>query len=451
MGISGTYGGSADVGSQAYLPAPFTSMKRAKTPFPRLSMVYTRGWEPGIVYRDDVTSGKMSEEKYRQITGQAADWPLLNIGFVEIKLGAYHGNHQQNLVYQAFRKADFVVAPMINMRHPHPGAHILLPLSDYMDGLWRSFNSGDRRRGNYANAGFKFIKKLGERQDVEWVNIQLSKRFDIADKFSPLLLDKLDSEDAWDKANDDIMKAGYDTWIKSDTIKPMNPPTWEEFKKSPVFYAPHPGPLHISWVEKIQKGQPFETESGKIEFYNKFIASGDVSKKSFVLPKRGDQRMCFGGDATPKMPPIAQWIPPINQYFGRDGAKYPLQVLTGGPRVYRTHHAQDFNLWALEEYRHAVWLSVPDAKARGIKDGDTVRIYNDNGEIVAPAYVTSRILPGITHISFGAYPQFSSVKSKLSPEGVDTRGASNLLTRSDTEGWVLGPVHCADVAEVEKF
>jgi anaerobic dimethyl sulfoxide reductase subunit A len=247
------------------------------------------------------------------------------------------------------------------------------------------------------------------------------------------------------------MKEAYDTWSTQEAVKNYAKPTWDDFQKSPIYFVPLGRPLNISWDAQINKGEPFETESGKIEFYSKFIASGDVSTKSFKLPKRGDQRMCFGGSNPPKIPPMAQWVVPINQNIGRDGAKYPLTVLTGGPRIARQHHGFDFNKWALDEYRHAVWLSVADAKARGVKDGDLVRIYNDNGEIIAPAYVTSRMMPGVTHLSFGAYPAFSQVRTGLSPEGIDMRGDVNLLTRNNPEGWVLGPVHCADVAQVEKF
>jgi anaerobic dimethyl sulfoxide reductase subunit A len=334
------------------------------------------------------------------------------------------------------------------MKQPHVSAKILIPLADYLDGYWRTYGGAL----NYALAGFKSVKRAGEARDTEWVNIQLAQRFGVADKFSPLLLNALDSEDTWDATMDQIMKTGYETWAKNETIAPMNPPSYEEFKKSPIFYQPRPtSTLHAAWEETIQKGQPFETKSGKIEFYSEFIASGDVSDTSISLPKRGDQYICFGGTKPPQIPPIAQWVTPINQSIGRDGAKYPLTVLHGGPRTYRNHMAQDQNEYALDEYRHALWLSVSDAKARGIKDNDLVRVFNDNGESVVPAYVTSRIMPGIVHISFGGWPQFSAMATPLSPEGIDHRGATNILTRWNPEGWVVAPVHCSDVVEVQKF
>ncbi len=418
MGSPGQYGGSDVWGPPGWLPTPFTNMQRAKTTYPRMSYANTHYWEMVPLLRDDVDSGKMSEAQFRQIVGEAASWPLLNIRLAEVKLGQHAGDQDANRVFRAFRKLDWAFAGIMNMRQPHVAAQILLPLADYMDGYWRLFGGAN----NYAMAGFKSVKRAGEARDVEWINIQLAQRFGVADKFSPLLLNALDNEDTWDATMDKIMQTGYETWMKNQTIAPMNPPSYSDFKKSPIFYAPRPPEtLHPAWKEQIQQGQGFETKSGKIEFYSDFIASGDVSSKSFMLPKRGDQNICFGGSNPPKIPPIAQWVTPINQSYGRDGAKYPLTLLHGGPRVYRTHHASDFNQWALDEYRHALWMNVADAKARGLKDGDIVRAFNDNGEAIVPVYVTTRIMPGITHISFGAYPQFSTMRTPLSPEGLDTR------------------------------
>ena len=42
-----------------------------------------------------------------------------------------------------------------------------------------------------------------------------------------------------------------------------------------------------------------------------------------------------------------------------------------------------------------IWISKADAEARGISDGDMVRVYNQNGSTVLPAKVTDRIAPGV--------------------------------------------------------
>ena len=55
--------------------------------------------------------------------------------------------------------------------------------------------------------------------------------------------------------------------------------------------------------------------------------------------------------------------------------KYPLSLVTP-VSVYRQHSSNDNNPFMREDvYRHAVWISGVDAKARGIKDGDIVSMY----------------------------------------------------------------------------
>jgi anaerobic dimethyl sulfoxide reductase subunit A len=46
-------------------------------------------------------------------------------------------------------------------------------------------------------------------------------------------------------------------------------------------------------------------------------------------------------------------------------------------------------------------MSTADAAARGVKDGDLVKVWNDKGTAVIPAYVTNRLLPGVVVIHHG--------------------------------------------------
>jgi anaerobic selenocysteine-containing dehydrogenase len=62
------------------------------------------------------------------------------------------------------------------------------------------------------------------------------------------------------------------------------------------------------------------------------------------------------------------------------------------------------NPWLKNElWEHSVQLSVPDAKARGIKDGDLVSVIGDAGTAHMTATVTSRLTPGTCHIYKGTY------------------------------------------------
>jgi hypothetical protein len=117
---------------------------------------------------------------------------------------------------------------------------------------------------------------------------------------------------------------------------------------------------------------------------------------------------------------------------------------------HRQNFSQDNNPWQRDEFRHNLRLSSVDAQERAIKDGDLVRVYNDKGEIVMPAYVTSRITPGTVILPHGAWPEISKEKTALMPGGLDRRGADNFLTSSKYHPWVLGVICCSEFVQVEK-
>ena len=58
--------------------------------------------------------------------------------------------------------------------------------------------------------------------------------------------------------------------------------------------------------------------------------------------------------------------------------------------------------------------------ARGIADGQTVRVFNDRGATLLPVKVTPRIAPGVVSIKEGAW--FTPTK-----DGTDTAGCANVL------------------------
>ena len=66
-----------------------------------------------------------------------------------------------------------------------------------------------------------------------------------------------------------------------------------------------------------------------------------------------------------------------------------------------------------------------DADARGIADGDMVRVFNDRGETRLPARVSSRIMPGVVDLPEGSW---------YDPDenGVDWGGNPNVLSKDET-------------------
>jgi anaerobic dimethyl sulfoxide reductase subunit A len=62
-----------------------------------------------------------------------------------------------------------------------------------------------------------------------------------------------------------------------------------------------------------------------------------------------------------------------------------------------------------------------DAAARGIADGQPVRVFNQIGATILPAQVTNRIAPGVVSIKEGAWYTPGS-------DGGDSKGCANVLT-----------------------
>ena len=103
-----------------------------------------------------------------------------------------------------------------------------------------------------------------------------------------------------------------------------------------------------------------------------------------------------------------------------------------------------------DEYRNSVWISVPDAKARGIRDGDLVLAYNDAGEVMVPAYVTSRMTPGCACLIFGRYYSPSAIKTEKMPDGIDRWGNCNFLIPNNQHDDIIGPILCAALIDVKR-
>ena len=103
---------------------------------------------------------------------------------------------------------------------------------------------------------------------------------------------------------------------------------------------------------------------------------------------------------------------------------YPIQI--AHLHYLRRAHTDCDNLpWLREALRNPVFINKSDAEARGIKNGDTIRVFNDNGAFLRPAAVTRTVMPGVIMVPHGAGARFDS------ETGLDLSGADNVLTSSD--------------------
>jgi trimethylamine-N-oxide reductase (cytochrome c) len=174
--------------------------------------------------------------------------------------------------------------------------------------------------------------------------------------------------------------------------------------------------------------EPLGTPSGRIEIYSRNIEQ-------------------MGYD---DCPPHPMWMEPVERLDGPD-AKYPMHVAS-------THstgrlHSQLCGTSYRKTYtiadREPCWINPQDAAARGIVDGDVVRVFNDRGACLGGAVVTDTIRPGVVKISEGAW--FSPVEPGT-PGSLCAFGDVNVLT-VDTGTSQLAQGNCGHTAvgDVEKY
>ncbi|MEU0844525.1 molybdopterin-dependent oxidoreductase [Streptomyces sp. NPDC005962] len=127
---------------------------------------------------------------------------------------------------------------------------------------------------------------------------------------------------------------------------------------------------------------PLPTPSGRIELYSATIAS-------------------YGYDDCPGHP---AWLPPEPPDPGCPGA-YPLHLVANNPPT-RLHSQLDHGELSASSKvrgREPVRMHPGDAAARGVRDGDVVRIRSTVGSCLAGAVLSDALRPGVVQLATGAW------------------------------------------------
>ncbi|MGN1003642.1 MAG: molybdopterin-dependent oxidoreductase [Oscillospiraceae bacterium] len=274
----------------------------------------------------------------------------------------------------------------------------------------------------------KCIEPLGESYSDYEIVCMIAERFGLLEEYTG------------GKSIPDLIKYGFDTSGAPETGL-IN---WEEFQEKGYFVAPvdpdwenHSAGMYDFYVDP--KNNPLTTPSGLLEFESQNL------KKYFPDDK--------------ERPPVPHWIEKSDMHDERIGGtramKYPLLVVSNHPR-HRTHANLDDNQWFHEIVTCKVrgedgylyepaWIHPIDAEARGIKDGDIVKVYNERGAVLCGARVWERIMPGVISVDHGSRADF------IIPGELDRGGAINLITPHNVISKnCAGMVCSAFLTEVEK-
>lgn len=433
------------------MPLPVADFQKAPPEYAAPVCLNNNKMAEAVLMREKYDNGEITETEFRRAIGCPPESPLPNIQMAIFENNWLNNQHHVNKRLEAAAKLHFSWGFMWHHNQPTaqwmdivlPGPiHMFETTDTYLLGQQR-FMSGPAGLRNYFVYSQKAVNPPGEVRPKDWVFTQIANRLGIGEKYNPLLKDV--PWDKWDEEVEKIYKKAYEEWAKDeygwlDSIG-VKPKPWEEFLKEPVVRVPIDEPYHPYKSTVESGGNPFDgTLSGKIEFSSKYLETTDLRNTD------------FGG----RMDPMPVWEPsymnePANDSFYHPKTKkYPLSLVTP-VSIYRQHSCNDNNPLLRDCYRHAVWMNPADAKARGIQDDELVMVYNEYAEMVIPAYVTSKMMPGTASIHHGAWYQPNTIQTERMPYGIDRRGACNLLIGDTHLPHALGALLTAGLVEIKKF
>jgi len=120
--------------------------------------------------------------------------------------------------------------------------------------------------------------------------------------------------------------------------------------------------------------------------------------------------------------PVADFIPPTESRHGKQQNGLPLELLARKSDNFL--NSTFSNLASVQEMEEPGLLEicVADARARGIRDGDRVRVFNDRGDILLRARVDGKVQPGVVSASLNwakMTPGFQSINALTSEKLAD--------------------------------
>ncbi|MCG5433867.1 molybdopterin guanine dinucleotide-containing S/N-oxide reductase [Mycobacterium sp. MYCO198283] len=174
---------------------------------------------------------------------------------------------------------------------------------------------------------------------------------------------------------------------------------------------------------------PLATPSGRIEIFSATI-------DGFGYPD------CAGHP---------RWYEPVDWLGGPRARDYPLHLIANQPAS-RLHSQLDggaVSQASKVQGREPIRMHPMDAAARGLRDGEVVRVFNDRGACLAGLVIDDRLRPQVVQLSTGAW------YDPLDPVDVDAlcvHGNPNVLTDdSGTSSLARGCSGAHTLVQVERF
>lgn len=279
--------------------------------------------------------------------------------------------------------------------------------------------------GDYSNLNIvpmkQAVKKQYESRDDYEIFSDLAKEFGVYEKYTQKKTDLQWVEEFYNKA-----------YKQAQSMK-IKMPNFREFwaaNKPITFDVPFENTRFVRYADFREDPilNPLGTPSGKIEIY-----SETIEKMNYQDCKA-----------------YPSWMEPI-EWLGMEEKSAEFALIS--PHPSHRLHSQLNNTSLRKKYaianREPIWINTKDAKAKNIKDGDIVRVFNQRGQILTGAIVTDELKQGVVRIQEGAWYD-PMEKGKIGT--ICKNGSANLLTIDiPTSELANGNISNTALVNIEKY
>ena len=297
----------------------------------------------------------------------------------------FHHHQDLNRLMVAWRKPETIIFHEQFWTPAARTADIVLPATTSLE----RDDIGYGSREPFLIAMKKAREPIGEARDDYWIFSEITRRLGAGDIYSEGRDTMQWLAHMYEEARERSAKSGVDL------------PAFDEFWEAGIVEVEgkEREPVMLARFRADPAKNPLKTPSGKIEIFSETIAS-------------------FGYDDCPGH---AVWLEPIEWLGSKKAERYPLHMLSDQPTD-KLHSQLDHSPHAKAtkvKGRQPITMHPDDAKARGLADGDLVRVFNDRGACLAAVRTSDRIRRGVVRLSTGAWfdPEDSGSNTPLEKHG----------------------------------
>lgn len=285
-----------------------------------------------------------------------------------------------------------------------------------------SVESNDLIDNSYATGGYHYVTRLQNTIEPLW---ECRQSYDVLAEIAEKLGIKAQFTEG--RTHEEWIEHCYN---KLREKKPHLPPFAETNDMGVIdrFFPDSSQYIALKAFREDPAAHPLKTPSGKVEIYSEALAK---LGQEWELPK---------GDKIPAIPEYCETFEGVSDTEKRKN--YPLQMV--GFHTKGNTHSTYYTVAVLREaIPYEVWINPLDADSRGILAGDRVEIFNDRGQMLMPAKITARVIPGVIAVPQGAWRDVDA-------KGVDVGGCINTLTTQHPSPLAKGNPQHTNLVDIKR-